>query len=65
MPQFIPIETLFESTFWNIGALSAILELNEYVEPLFFWQVENSPSCGELWFLDFSETWLLVPERTN
>ena len=36
MPQFIPIETLFESTFWNIGALSAILELNEYVEPLFF-----------------------------
>ena len=36
MPQFMPIETLFESTFWNIGALSAILELNEYVEPLFF-----------------------------
>mgnify|MGYP007048350939 CR=1 FL=1 len=36
MPQFIPIESLFKSTFWNIGALSAILELNEYVEPLFF-----------------------------
>ena len=32
----MPIESLFKSTFWNIGDLSAILELNEYVEPLFF-----------------------------
>ena len=36
MSQLIPIESLFKSTFWNIGALSAIFELNKYVEPLFF-----------------------------
>ena len=36
MPRFIPIETLLDSYFWNIGALSAILELIRYVEPLFF-----------------------------
>ena len=35
MPQFIPIETLFESTFWNIGALSANFELIRYVKSLF------------------------------
>ena len=36
MPQFIPMEILFYGTFGPIGTLSAILELNEYVEPLFF-----------------------------
>ena len=36
MAQFIPIECLFYGTFGPIGALSAILELNEYVEPLIF-----------------------------
>ena len=34
MPQFIPMESLFFGTFGPIGALAAILELNEYVEPL-------------------------------
>ena len=36
MLQFIPIERLFKTTFLNIGALSAILELNENFEPLIF-----------------------------
>ena len=33
--------------FGPIGALAAILELIEYVELLFFLQVENSPDIGQ------------------
>ena len=36
MPQFILMESLFYCTFKPIGALSAILDLNEYLEPLIF-----------------------------
>ena len=36
MPQFIPMESLLCGKFGPIGALAAILELIEYVEPSFF-----------------------------
>ena len=42
------MESLFYGTFGPIGALVAISELIEYVEPLnFFWQVESSPNIGQ------------------
>ena len=36
MPQFIPIETLFESTFGTSELYWRSWKLNEYDEPLFF-----------------------------
>ena len=36
MPQFIPIETLFKSTFGTSELYRRSWKLNEYDEPLFF-----------------------------
>ena len=41
------MESLFYGMFGPIGALAAILELTEYVEPSIFWQVESSPNKGQ------------------
>ena len=53
MPQFIPMESLFYGTFGLIGALTAILEPNEYVEPLIFLAgrelIEHRPKKGNLY----------------
>ena len=47
MPQSLPMKSLFYGMIRPIGALAAILELIEYVEPLTFWQAESSPNIGQ------------------
>ena len=41
------MESLFYGMFVPIGALAAILELIEYVEPLIFFQVEGLTNKGQ------------------
>ena len=49
MPRFIPIETLLDSivTFGTSELYRRSWKLNEYGEPLFFWQVEKPPNTGQ------------------
>ena len=54
MAKFISIERLFKGTIRPIGALSAILKLIQYIEPLVFRQVESSPNKGKKSFLCLS-----------